>query len=242
MARGFKEPGDKPRRFYKAVAVAPDGGGFIVRLDERSVRTPGGARQVVPTERLADQIAEEWAAQGEHIDLAAMHAARLANTAIDAIPGAREATADSVAAFAASDLLCYRAESPAGLVARQAEHWDPLIERAGREEGLAFVCASGIIHRDQPEATPARVRALALELDDFRLAALAFGVALYGSAILALAVVRGWLDAREAFELSRLDEAWQEERWGVDDEAAERTARLRGEAAMLQRWLANLNP
>jgi len=99
------------------------------------------------------------------------------------------------------------------------------------------VRARGIIHQAQPSETPARVKALALDLDDFRLAALAYGAALFGSAILGLAVARGWLGADEAFEISRLDEAWQEDRWGVDEEAAERTARLRLEAATLQRWL-----
>lgn len=237
MQRGFKEPGEKPRRFYKAVSVQAEGNGFLVTLDGRAMRTPGGARQILPTRALAELVAEEWAAQGEHIDLASMHAARLANTAIDAIPTARDATADSVAAFASSDLLCYRAEAPQGLVDRQAALWDPVIERIEAEEGLAFERAQGIIHRPQPEATPVRVKALALELDDFRLAALAYGAALFGSGILGLAVIRGRLEADAAFEVSRLDEAWQEERWGVDEEAAERTARLRLEAATLQRWL-----
>ena len=241
VQRGFKEPGEKPRRFYKAVAVQAEGDGFLVTLDGRAMRTPGGARQVLPTRALAELVAEEWAAQGEHIDLASMHAARLANTAIDAIPTAREATADSVAAFAASDLLCYRAEEPQGLVERQTALWDPVMGRVEREEGLAFVRAQGIIHQAQPAATPARVKALALDLDDFRLAALAYGAALFGSAILGLAVARGWLEADEAFEISRLDEAWQEDRWGVDEEAAERTARLRLEAATLQRWLGALD-
>jgi chaperone required for assembly of F1-ATPase len=240
VQRGFKEPGEKPRRFYKAVAVEAQADGFLVTLDGRAMRTPGGARQILPTRALAEQVAEEWASQGEHIDLASMHAARLANTAIDAIPAAREATADSVAAFAGSDLLCYRAEDPQGLVERQAALWDPVLARVEREEALAFVRARGIIHQAQPSETPARVKALALELDDFRLAALAYGAALYGSTILGLAVVRGWLDAGEAFELCRIDEAWQEERWGVDEEAAERVARLRREAAALQRWLLSL--
>jgi chaperone required for assembly of F1-ATPase len=237
VQRGFKEPGEKPRRFYKAVQVQPEGEGFVVTLDGRTMRTPGGAKQVLPTAALAQQVAEEWAAQGEHIDLADMHANRLTNTAIDAIPGARESTADNIAAFAGSDLLCYRADEPEGLVQRQAEQWDPLIARIEREEGTAFVQVAGLIHRDQPEGTAARIKALALELDDFRLAGLAFATSLYGSAILAIAVLRGWLDAREAFEISRLDEAWQEERWGVDEEAATRTERLRLEAAMLGRWI-----
>jgi chaperone required for assembly of F1-ATPase len=241
VQRGFKEPGEKPRRFYKTVTVQPDGEGFVVTLDARSMRTPGGAKQVLPTAALAQQIAEEWAAQGEHLDLAAMHASRLANTAIDAIPGARDASADSVAAFAGNDLLCYRADEPQGLIDRQAELWDPLIARIEAQEGLAFVKVAGLIHRDQPEGTVGKVKALALGLDDFRLAGLAFATSLYGSAILAVSVLRGWLDAGEAYEISRLDEAWQEERWGVDDEAAARTEGLRVEAAMLERWLRNLD-
>jgi chaperone required for assembly of F1-ATPase len=241
VQRGFKEPGEKPRRFYKDVAVQPEGAGFVVTLDGRPMRTPGGAKQVLPTAALAEQVAEDWAAQGEHIDLALMHANRLANTAIDAIPGAREASADGVAAFAGSDLLCYRADEPQGLVERQAERWDPLIARIEAEDGIAFERVAGLIHREQPQGTVARIKALALELDDFRLAGLAFATSLYGSAILAVAVSRGWLDASEAFETSRLDEAWQEERWGVDEEAAARTAGLRLEAAMLQRWLRSLD-
>ncbi|HEY3695102.1 ATP12 family chaperone protein [Phenylobacterium sp.] len=240
MQRGFKEPGDKPRRFYKAVSVAPEPGGFLVKLDERAVRTPGGARLVLPTEALARLIADEWAAQGERLEMAAMHATRLANTAIDAIPAAREPTAADVAQFAASDLLCYRAEAPAALTERQAERWDPILARAEREAGLSFVRARGIVHQAQPARTPARVRALALELDDFRLAGLAFGAALYGSAVLAIAALRAWLSAEEAFDLSRLDEAWQEDMWGEDAEAAQRTARLRGEARTLERWFRSL--
>jgi chaperone required for assembly of F1-ATPase len=233
VQRGFKEPGEKPRRFYKAVEIAPGEGGFVVLLDGRAVRTPGGARLALPTAAAAEQVAEEWAAQGEFIEMGAMHAQRLANTAIDAIPAAREATADSVASFAASDLLCYRAEAPEGLARRQAERWVEL--------GLDFVCVDGIIHRPQPDATLARVRSYALGLDDFRLAGLAFGTALFGSAVLGLAVTRGWLSAEAAFDLSRLDEAWQEEQWGVDAEAADRTARLADEARMLGRWFAALD-
>ena len=240
MQRGFKEPGEKPRRFYKGVEPSPTDGGFAVLLDGRTVRTPGGTRLVLPTAALAALVAEEWAAQGEFIDMGAMHAQRLANTAIDAIPASREATAQSVADFAASDLLCYRAEAPQALVRRQAERWDPVLARAAATEGLVFTSATGIIHRPQPEETLARVRALALELDDFRLAGLAFATALYGSAALAVATLRAWIPAEAAFDLSRLDETWQEEQWGVDDEAAERVARLRLEARMLGRWFDGL--
>lgn len=245
MQKGYIEPTEKLRRFYASVtsapAPAPDGG-FSVLLDGKSLRTPKGAPLVVPTQGLADLIVAEWAAQIEVIELSRMHATRLANTAAEAVPAAREATADTVASYAASDLLCYFAQEPAGLAERQHRHWSPWLERAEQELGLVFVRAAGIVHREQPAQSIARVKAMALEMDDFTLAGVAFGVSLFGSAILSLALHRGWLTGDQAYELSRLDESWQEEQWGVDAEAAERTARLRGEAEMLERWFKALLP
>jgi len=240
MRKGFHEPVEKPRRFYKTVEVAEAEGGFAVLLDGRALRTPGGVRLLLPTRANAEQVAAEWEAQGDTLELAQMHATRLANTAIDSIGKAREATADQIARYAGSDLLLYFAEDPEALVRRQTEHWGPLLDRAEAEARLSFVRASGIIHQEQPQETLAEVRRIALALDDFALAGLAFGVALFGSAILAIGVQRGWLNGVQAFELSRLDEAWQEEQWGVDEEAAERTAKLRGEAEMLGRWFRGL--
>jgi chaperone required for assembly of F1-ATPase len=241
LPKGFHEPAAvKPRRFYEAVEVAQDDGGFAVLLDGRALRTPGGTRLKLPTRALAEQVAEEWAAQGEIIELARMHATRLANTTVDSIGAARQATADEVVRYAGSDLLLYYAEEPESLVRRQAERWGPVLERAEAEARLAFVRAAGIIHQEQPEETLAAVRRIALSLDDFGLAGLAFGAALFGSAILAIALQRGWLNGIQGFELSRLDEAWQEEKWGVDAEAAERADRLRQEAEMLDRWFRAL--
>lgn len=240
MARGFREPAEKVRRFYEAVSVARVEGGFGVTLDSRTLRTPGGTVLVLPTKALAEMIAAEWDAQGEHLERADMHATRLANTTVDAVAGAREASAQAVAQYAASDLVCYFAESPQSLVDRQSARWGPMLERAEQELALSFVRVTGIVHRDQPQETLARVRTLALDLDDFRLAGLAFGTPLFGSAVLALALMRGWLDGVQALELSRLDEAYQEEKWGVDEEAAERTARLGVEADMLDRWFRAL--
>jgi chaperone required for assembly of F1-ATPase len=241
MRKGFHEPNEKPKRFYGAVeAKAAEGGGFAILLDGRHLSAPKGARLTLPTRALAEQVAEEWAAQGQVIELGYMHATRLANTAVEAIPPAREAIAQSIADYAGSDLLCYFAEGPEGLVARQAERWVPVLEEAEREEGLALVRSTGIVHRTQPSATLERVRAIALQQDDFGLAGLAFGASLFGSAVLAIAVLRGRLGGAAAFDLSRLDEAWQEQQWGVDAEAAERADRLRGEAEMLERWFKGL--
>ena len=240
MRRGFHEPVEKPRRFYKAVGTAEVEGGFGVKLDGRNLRTPAGVPLVLPTRALAEQVAEEWAEQGETIELATMHATRLANTVAETVGATREAVAEQAAQYAASDLVCYFAEEPQALVERQTERWGPVLRLAEQEEGLVFERAAGIVHRPQPPETLTRVREIALSLDDFSLAAFAFAAALFGSAVLALALLRGWLSADEAFDLSRLDEAFQEERWGIDAEAAERAERLRGEARMLERWFDGL--
>jgi chaperone required for assembly of F1-ATPase len=241
LARGYREPIEKPRRFYKSVEVVAEDGRFAVRLDGRPVRTPRGGHLALPTRALADQVAAEWEAQANLIEVAQMHATRLANTAIEAIPQARTETADTVASYAASDLLCYWAEGPQSLVDRQQERWGPVLARIEAEAKLSFLRAAGIVHQPQPEPTLQQVREIALALDDFSLAGLAFGAGLFGSAILAIALQRGWLGGQQAFELSRLDEGWQEEQWGIDEEAAERTERLRGEALMLERWFEGLS-
>lgn len=240
LRKGFHEPAEKPRRFYKTVAVVEAGGGWQVQLDHRNLRTPKASLMVLPTQGVAEQVAAEWAAQTDVIEMATMHATRLANTAIETIGGSRDGVAHQVAQYAGADLLCYFADDPAALVARQEAAWSPLLARAAAEEGLHFERCAGIVHKAQPDETLTRVREIALSLDDFQLAGLAFGVPLFGSAVLAIGVLRGWLSGEAAFDLSRLDEAFQEEKWGVDAEAAERTDRLRGEAAMLDRWFRNL--
>ncbi|HEY9234991.1 MULTISPECIES: ATP12 family chaperone protein [Phenylobacterium] len=240
MQKGFIEPGEKPRRFYKDVAVVAEDGGFAVKLDGRNVRSPKGGKLSVPTRALAELVAAEWKAQGEHIEVAAMHVTRLAFTATEAVPQARDATAAQVAQYAASDLLCYFSERGDSLYERQVAAWEPVLRRAEHELALVFKRATGIIHTEQPEDTLAKVKGLAQALDDFALTGVAFGTALFGSAVLAFALQRGWVNGEEAWTLSRIDEAYQEEKWGVDEEAAERTARLLAEAQMLEAWFKAL--
>jgi len=235
-------PQDRPKRFYKTATAAPVEGGFAVHLDGRPPRTPSGARLVLPSLALAELIAAEWAAQGSHIALSDMPATRLAYTALDRIAAARAETVGEIVRYAGSDLLCYRAEAPASLTDLQAARWGPLLDWAASALGLSFVAVTGIIHRPQPPSALDGVAALAEALDDVTLAALAYATSLFGSAILALAVRHGALTAEEAFDLSRLDEAFQERQWGVDAEAAERTAARRGEAVMIGAWFAALSP
>jgi len=234
------KPTERPRRFYTHVDIVPVDGGYRVRLDGRGAKTPTGAALAVPTEPLARLLAEEWDAQQERVDQAAMPATRLACTAIDCVALARDAMAEEVARYAGSDLLCYRAEEPRALAEREAVLWDPWLAWAATALDLRLQSAMGISPVRQPAEALARMRGLAEAQDDFRLTGLAFAAGLYGSAVLAMAVLRGALSGEDAFELSRLDEAFQQEQWGVDVEAATRTEALRADARLIERWFAAL--
>ena len=228
------------RRFYKAVDVHGTDDGFAVRLDGRTPRSPRGKPLMLPTQALAELLAAEWAAQGDVIRPAQMRATRLAYTALDAIPPARRETADEVASYAGSDVLCYRAPHPQSAVAAQAATWDPWLDWANEELGVALRTTSGIVHVPQDPEALERVRSLAAAESDMGLAGLAFATALFGSTVLAIAVQRGRLDGQEAFEISRLDQRLQEQQWGVDEEERLRTEQLRLDAAMVGAWFARL--
>ncbi|MBV9511288.1 MAG: ATPase [Caulobacteraceae bacterium] len=229
-----------PRRFYAVAEPRPVEEGFAVMLDGRPVRTPRQARLVAPTQALAALVAEEWAAQAEVVRLPRMPATRLAFTAVDRIAGAREETVQEMVRFAGSDLLCYRADAPAALAERQAREWGAVLDWAKAELGLGFRPVAGVIHQPQPQESLDRVAGLAGVVDDFTLAGLALAAGPFGSAVLALALWRGAWDGTAAFGLSRLDEAFQEEQWGVDAEAAARTQAQLAEAVMLDRWFTAL--
>ena len=238
--KGFRESEERLKRFWTAVDVVEGKEGWAVTLDGRTPRTPAHAQLALPTEAAARLVADEWAAQGEFLDPATMPAARLASTAIDRVSQAREPVADEIAAFAGSDLVCYLADHPTSLAEEQAREWTPWRDWAALDLGVVLQPVEGVIHRAQDPAAVARVRELALRLDDFALTGLAMATPLLGSAVLALALQRGLLSGAEAFELSRLDEAFQERQWGVDAEAAERTAARGAEAGLLERWFRAL--
>jgi chaperone required for assembly of F1-ATPase len=232
----------RPRRFYAAVTVeeTEGGEGFEIRLDGRLPRSPGGQPLRLPTAALAAFVAEEWRAQGEAIAYAAMPATRLAHTVLDVVTQKRDLSVEGVTRFGTADLLCYFAEGPANLVRRQEIAWIPLLDWARETHGLVFIRSAGIVHRDQPPATLARLEAIARATDDFTLAGLALAAPLFGSAILALALRDGRVGAEAAMAASRLDEIFQEERWGVDAEAAVRVDAMAAQAVMVERWFAAL--
>jgi chaperone required for assembly of F1-ATPase len=229
-----------PKRFYEAADIATLEGGYAVELDGRAIKTPAKAPLRLPTEALARAVAEEWAEQGETLDVQNMTLTRLANVALDRTPETRTDLAEELSRYASTDVTCYLADAPSELRARQEAAWQPWREWAGRELNVVLVPVVGLMASPQPQASLDAVRDYALGLDDFRLTALTWGCSLLGSAVLALAVERGALPAGDALKASCIDEDWQIEQWGQDEEAAEiRAGRLR-EAGALQLWFDTL--
>jgi chaperone required for assembly of F1-ATPase len=240
MAGKLAPPVEPPRRFYKAVSTREVSDGIGVFLDGKPVKTPVGKALTAPNSALADILAREWDAQATHIEIARMPATRLAFTAIDFVGDARDSVAAEIGRYAGADAVCYFADGPEILIERQARRWGPVIDWAELSLGVKFVRVTGIRHEEQPAVTLLRLARLAEEQDDFGLAGMGHATALFGSAILAFALQRGELDGHAALDLSRLDETFQQERWGVDEDAAERAEGMQAEAVMLERWFACL--
>ncbi len=226
------------KRFYKLATATGDAAPFGTALDGRPVRTPARLPLAVPTRPLADAIAAEWNAQAAEILPLTMPLTGLSNAAIDHVAPNRERFAQGLARFAESELLSYRAEGPAPLVAHQAAQWDPLLAWVRNRYDAEFTVTAGILHQPQPPATLARIAAAYAALDAFRLAALDPVVTISGSAVIGLAVVEGRLDADAAWQAGQLDELWQAEKWGKDPLAeaghAERQRNLAAAVRMLR--------
>ena len=208
------------KRFWKSAEVSASGDGFTVTLDGRALKTPGKALLVVPTEALAQIIADEWQAQGEFITPDTMPATRAANSAIDKISGQKSSVAAFLAEYGDSDLVCYRAASPEALVAREAAVWDPLIDWVAHRYGVRPVTRIGVIHAPQPKALLDSFRPDIERLSSFELAAFHDLVAFSGSLIIGLAVIDRFDAPDSLWRASRLEEDWQIEQWGEDEEAA----------------------
>jgi chaperone required for assembly of F1-ATPase len=215
--------GPRRKRFYAHAGVVESPGGFAITLDDKPVRIPSGRALVAPIRVIADAIAAEWNAQNETIDPLTMPMTRLANSVVDAVVDRVEAVTADVAKYIGSDLLFYRAGHPEALVAREADLWDPVLFWAADSLGAHFILAEGIVHVRQPDSAMAAARA-ALPTDPWSIAALHVITTLTGSALLALALLRGVLDSDQVWAAAHVDEDWNMEKWGVDAEVAARRA------------------
>jgi chaperone required for assembly of F1-ATPase len=209
----------KQKRFWKQASVTESEGRFAVELDGRAVKTPAKAGLILPTRALAEAIAAEWMAQEDAINPHTMPYTRSANAALDKVRAQHGEVADMLAEYGDSDLLCYRADSPVELVQRQTDLWDPALEWAASELNVRLQTRRGIQHQRQDAEALESLRYRVKALSAFQLAAFHDLVSMSGSLILGFAAAYGWRSAAEIWTLSRLDETWQEEQWGPDEEA-----------------------
>jgi chaperone required for assembly of F1-ATPase len=213
----------QPKRFYTSTGVGEVPEGFAVLLDDKPVRTPSRNLLAAPAREIAVAIAAEWQAQQDVINPMTMPRTRLANSVIDGVAGRVEAVVEDIVKYFGSDLLFYRAGHPETLVAREAAHWDPVLFWAAQTLGAHFVLTEGVVHVRQPDQAIAAARAV-LPSDPWAVGALHVVTTLTGSALLALSLMRGRLDADEVWAAAHVNEDWNSEQWGIDEEAAARQA------------------
>ena len=225
----------KPKRFYKTAEAVEADGGYGIALDGKPVRTPAGRPLAVPSATLAGAIAGEWAAQGETIDRETMPLTRLVCTALDLVPERRADIVAEIAAYAETDLVCYRTDAPPALARRQTAAWEPLVAWAAARYGARLAATNSITPIAQAPAALEALRNAVAGEDDFTLAVLSLVTRSFGSLVIALAMRLGRLDAQAAADASLIDEHYQLERWGDDAELAARCARVARDAADAER-------
>lgn len=226
-----------PKRFYKSVSFKKAIGAFNILLDERVLKTPGKNTFTVPSEALAAAVGAEWDAQTENIVPSEMPLTRLLNVAIEQTPENRPDLLQEARRYAGTDLLCYRAAEPRLLSERQSEQWDSWVKWAASKD-VDLKTTHSLLAIEQSEEALSAVENYAASLDDIRLTLFVHLIAVYGSLILAMAVMEGELKAGKAFDISRLDSLYQIELWGEDEEAAEIVAALKSETEALGKILA----
>jgi chaperone required for assembly of F1-ATPase len=225
------------KRFWTDVAIVDRG----ILLDGRPLKTPARAELRLPTDSLANAVAEEWRAVGGTIDPRAMPLTGLANAAIDRVAPDVPAFVDGLARYAQADLLCYRAAHPIELIAVQGETWDPPLDWARARYGIEFAVTGAIVHVDQPRETIARLTAAVAARDAFHLVALSPLVTLSGSLVLALALAEGAMTEQQAWDAAECDELFQAEHWGEDSLATTMREDKRRDFRAAARFLALLD-
>ena len=209
------------KRFWKNAQVKSVGDGFVIELDGQVIRTPSKALLKVASQKIAKQIAFEWMAQKEVVDPATMPNTRMANSVIDKIMVNREAVIEMLAEYAESDLLCYRATTPQGLINQQNKIWNPILDWSKNSLLAPMLTTSGVIHIEQNIKSIGIYQDKLEAMNPYQLAGMHDLITISGSFVISMALISNQLNVSEAWYAATVDERWQENQWGIDDEAAE---------------------
>lgn len=207
------------KRFYKNVEVREDGRNFKIFCDDRSLKNAGKGDFVVPTRELAEEIAKEWDAQADEIKMESMPITNFVGAVLALDSERRAKLKADMLSFVSTDVLCYRASYPESLVKRQAKEWNPVLDWLETAFGIRLVVVAGVLPSSQPRVVEDKIKAEIDKFDDFQLLGFCKIASVCTSISLGLAVLKKFVEADKAFELSRLEENYQNEQWGTDMEA-----------------------
>ncbi|OBX19156.1 molecular chaperone [Erythrobacter sp. QSSC1-22B] len=210
------------KRFYSEVSITGETDGWTVRLDGRAIKTQGGQPQLLPTPAIAELLAAEWRDQGETLDPKRFVHRDLADYAIDMVARDPDPVRDNLLAYVETDTLCYRADPDEPFWRRQQQQWEPLVAGFEAREQVVLERVSGVIHRPQRPETLAALRERLGRFTPFELAALETLTSLAASLCVGLSVLDAEADAQALWDAANLEEDWQIENWGADEEAQER--------------------
>jgi len=220
--------------------VAAEEGGFAVQRNGRYLMTPAGTPFLMPFEKMAQEIAAEWRAQGEKIIPDTMPMTQLFATAVDIVGKDRAKTLGGLLAYTGSELLCHRAEGPESLTTKQHEQWQPLLDWCGERYGVCFAVGCGVMPIAQKAELQDVLRAVLEALDDYRLAGLSSAVDSSGSLVLGLALLEGTHAPEEILRLSELDVTHQAIMWGDDPVTKARQDAVLRELTACAKWFSLL--
>lgn len=225
------------KKFYKKAEAGTAPGGFVIRLDGKTLKTPLQNNLILTSEQAACDIAAEWDQQGTEIIPASMPLTQLVNTMVDKSSGADRAAMEAeVLKYGASDLVCYFASHPADLLREQEQQWLPLVQWLKESQGVKLDTVKGIQYHNQPEASLRQLQKIIKNLDAADFTFVQAAAALTGSVVIALAFLDQKIDAEEAYLAACVDEIYQLRKWGEDALARKRLEHIRAELNVIQKF------
>ena len=207
------------KRTWINTSIELIGPSFAILLDDNYLYTPKKAKVLLPTQKLAQKVADEWKLQKKIINPSKMPYSRLVNSAIDKVNENFDSIVSDLVDYGDTDLVCYRSISPEDLVILQNKHWDPILVWAKNELEVDLKVNSGVNYKAQD---PIQLQKLSKEISSFNpfsLTGLYDLVTISGSLLVALAVYYKHITPTEGFDISFLDEDWQRKKWGQDEES-----------------------
>ncbi len=120
--------------------------------------------------------------------------------------------------FAQADTVCFLAPYPMDLKKQQQEKWQPVIDWINAK-GCDFTASCHLTVNSLSDRTKSFLKTRLQKLNDTALEAFCLMSGGCKSVILALSVLEGFLTPEQAFDLSVLEETFQNRFWSEDEEA-----------------------